>query len=58
MSPTEKKMQMMAKCANCGKTFEVSPMHQHEAKIDGCLLSPCCYFVATVQKVKVSGVST
>lgn len=41
------------KCTSCRKTFEVTPDQLQAARELGCVMSPCCQDVATVERVEV-----
>lgn len=41
------------KCIGCGKRFEITPKLAHLAEASGCVISPCCSFPSTVEKVEI-----
>jgi hypothetical protein len=46
-------VKMQGRCTTCRKLFDVTPLLADEAKDFGCLFSPCCQAVATVERVTV-----
>jgi hypothetical protein len=46
-------VEMQGRCTTCRKLFDVTPLLADEAKDFGCLFSPCCQAVATVERVTV-----
>lgn len=51
-------MAITAKCVACGKRWEMSDNDKHGAQAAGCVISPCCNFPSTVERVRAKTVNS